>query len=78
MSDLCKICGGATHESWCDGPLYDRIKKLEAERDKLRGAIAIAEMNLPCHTQECQEQVKAGLKAALEPASNTVTGKLHR
>jgi hypothetical protein len=36
MSDLCKICGGVTHETWCDGILYDRIDNLEAQLYEVR------------------------------------------
>jgi hypothetical protein len=36
MSEICKICGGATHESWCDGPLHDRIAELEAKLSEIQ------------------------------------------
>lgn len=48
------------------GQLDDRIAELEAEIKRLKKAIAIAGVNLPCSTEQCQLEVKAVLQAALE------------
>lgn len=45
---------------WC------RIAELEGKLERLEKAIAIAAMNLPCSTEQCQLDVKAGLQAARE------------
>ena len=47
------------------GSIHENIRKLKAENAKLRKAIAIADINLPCATHQCQLEIKAALAAAL-------------